>query len=34
MADVSIRQSAALLTMLAQVNFLILPPLIALNRKL
>ena len=28
---VSIRRSAALLTMLAQVNFLILPPLIALN---
>ena len=34
MADVSIRQSAALLTMLAQVNFLILHPLIALNHKL
>ena len=31
---VSIRRSAALLTMLAQVNFLILPPLIALNHKL
>ena len=34
MADVSIRQCAALLTMLAQVNFQILPPLIALNHKL
>ena len=31
---VSIRRSAALLTMLAQVNYLILPPLIALNHKL
>ena len=31
---VFIRPSAALLTMLAQVNFLILPPLIALNQKL
>ena len=31
---VSIRRSAALLTMLAQVNFLILPPLSALNHKL
>ena len=31
---VSIRRSAAFLTMLAQVNFLILPPLIALNHKL
>ena len=31
---VSIRRSTALLTMLAQVNFLILPPLIALNHKL
>ena len=30
----SIRRSAALLTMLAQVNYLILPPLIALNHKL
>ena len=30
----AIRRSAALLTMLAQVNYLILPPLIALNRKL
>ena len=31
---VSIRRSAALLTMLAQVNYLILAPLIALNHKL
>ena len=31
---VSIQQSVALLTMLAQVNFLILPPLIAVNHKL
>ena len=31
---VSIRRSAALLTMLAQVNFLILPPWITLNHKL
>ena len=30
----SIRRSAALLTMLAQVNYLILPRLIALNHKL